>query len=115
MKTHTRVGASILGGTDIPLLNMARRIALCHHEKWNGGGYSQGLSGHDIPIEARIVSIVDVYDALTHARVYKPAWPEEEAIEYLMAQRGNHFDPELLDLFLANLRAMREIRLANPD
>lgn len=113
--THTRIGAEMLGGTQIPLLNMARRIALSHHEKWAGNGYPEKLREHEIPLEARIVAIVDVYDALTHARVYKPAWPEAEAVENLVSQRGLHFDPELLDLFLDNLPLMRSIRLSNPD
>ncbi|GMV42582.1 MAG: hypothetical protein AMXMBFR64_42980 [Myxococcales bacterium] len=115
MMTHTRIGAEILGGTQIPLLNMARKIALCHHEKWDGGGYPQKLQGETIPVEARIVAIVDVYDALTHARVYKPAWPEPEAIAHLRSQAGAHFDPDLLDTFLENLGVMRDIRLSNPD
>lgn len=115
MMTHTRIGSEILGGTQIPLLNMARKIALSHHEKWNGTGYPEKVVGDAIPMEARIVAIVDVYDALTHARVYKRAWPEPEAIDHLISQRGQHFDPDLLDTFLANLETMRDIRLSNPD
>ena len=115
MMTHTRIGSEILGGTQIPLLNMARKIALSHHEKWEGNGYPEKLREHEIPLEARIVAIVDVYDALTHARVYKPAWPEPEAIDHLASQRGKHFDPELLDVFLGNVPTMRAIRLNNPD
>ena len=115
MMTHTRIGASILGGTNIPLLDMARSIALSHHERWNGKGYPKGLAAEAIPREARMVAIVDVYDALTHARVYKPAWPEDEALALLVSERGQHFDPTLLDVFLNNIELMRRIRTSNPD
>ena len=82
---------------------MAKNIVLYHHEKWNGGGYLEDLSGDRIPVEARIVSIADVYDALTSPRVYKPAIGREESIEIIREERGKSFDPELLDAFLSGM------------
>ncbi|MDQ8736062.1 HD domain-containing phosphohydrolase [Paenibacillus sp. LHD-38] len=72
-----------------------------HHEKWDGTGYPHRLAGEDIPIEARIVSVVDVFDALTSIRPYKEKWSEQRALEYIREQCGHHFDPELIDSFLA--------------
>ena len=71
-----------------------------HHEKWDGSGYPQGLYGEKIPIAARIFAVVDVWDALTHYRSYKPAWSETEAKRYLVEQKGIHFDPAIVDVFL---------------
>ena len=99
-KTHTLVGARILGGSSFPVLQMAEQIALCHHERWDGTGYPRGLRGEEIPVAARIVAVVDVWDALTHERSYKPAWPESEAAAELRAQAGRHFDPRVVDAFL---------------
>ena len=100
MKTHTNMGGRILGGSEAALLQMAKDIAYCHHEKWDGSGYPDGLSGEEIPISARIVSIVDVYDALVSKRVYKKAWTEDDAIETMHKERGERFDPDLFDTFL---------------
>lgn len=100
VKKHTEIGASILDHSEIPLLQMAEEIALCHHEKWDGSGYPQGLAGEEIPESARIVAVVDVYDALTHARVYRPAFPEEEALAMMREEREKHFDPRILDCFI---------------
>lgn len=110
MKTHTTIGAAILGRSEIPVLQMARLIALSHHERWDGTGYPQGLAGDEIPEAARIVSIVDVYDALVHQRVYKPAVPEREAIAIMKAARGHHFDPNMFDIFMQVLPNFRQIR-----
>ncbi|MGE0605603.1 MAG: HD domain-containing phosphohydrolase [Pirellulales bacterium] len=110
IKTHTVIGAGILDVSDIPLLRLAREIAWCHHEKWNGSGYPRGLSGEDIPEPARIVAIADVYDALVHARVYKPAFPEDEALAIMRADRGTHFDPRIFDCFLDVVPLFRQIR-----
>ncbi|MBA3580556.1 MAG: response regulator [Gemmatimonadaceae bacterium] len=99
-KTHTLVGARILGGSSFPVLQMAEQIALCHHERWDGTGYPRGLRGEEIPIAARIVAVVDVWDALTHERPYKHAWSIEEAAAELRLQAGRHFDPRVLDAFL---------------
>lgn len=100
IKTHTTIGAHLLSGSEIPLLNMARDIALSHHEKWDGTGYPQGLAGQAIPESARIVAILDVYDALVHNRVYRSAMTEEETLEIMARDRGTHFDPRIFDAFL---------------
>ncbi|WP_020559253.1 HD-GYP domain-containing protein [Thiofilum flexile] len=110
MKRHTEIGAKMLEHSHIPTLDMAADIALCHHERWDGSGYPMGLAGEDIPITARITTIVDVYDALVHERVYKLALSEEETIALMLEQRGKHFDPYLLDIFLGLLPVMRRIR-----
>jgi putative two-component system response regulator len=103
METHTTIGAGILGGSTIELLETARVIALTHHEKWDGSGYPHRLAGTDIPIEGRITAIVDVFDALTSVRPYKKAWPVDEAVEDMRQHSGTHFDPELVEHFLAIL------------
>lgn len=110
MKQHTEIGANLLGDTDISVLNMASTIALCHHERWDGQGYPHGLAEKEIPIAARITSIVDKYDALIHERVYKKAFPEEVVIELMKRMSGRSLDPELLNLFLELLPVMRRIR-----
>jgi putative two-component system response regulator len=99
IKTHTMIGAEILSGSETPLLQLAERIALSHHERWQGGGYPHGRRGEDIPLAARIVAVADVFDALTHERPYKEAWPVEEAVSEILAQRGRQFDPSLVDAF----------------
>ncbi|MCC3375261.1 HD domain-containing phosphohydrolase [Cohnella sp. REN36] len=100
MKRHTTIGASILEGTVFPVLQLAGTIALSHHEKWNGTGYPNGLSGEDIPLAGRIVALADFYDALTHERPYKQAWSHEQAIEEIRRQKGVHFDPHVVEAFL---------------
>lgn len=116
MKTHTTIGAKILSGHSSPLLGMAAEIALTHHEKWDGSGYPQGLKGEEIPLVGRIVAVADVFDALTSQRPYKKAWPVEQAVEFLQAERGRHFDPELVDVFLSLLDDVLEVsrRYAEP-
>jgi len=99
MKTHTTIGATILSGSNSDLLEMARSIALSHHEKWDGSGYPSNLAGDDIPLVGRIVALADVFDALTSERPYKKAWPIEAALEYIREQKGKHFDPDLVDAF----------------
>lgn len=110
MQTHACIGAELLDGHPAPLLRMARDIALTHHEKWDGSGYPDGRRGEEIPLVGRIVAVADVFDALTSARPYKPAWSVERALEYLSAQRGLHFEPRLVDLFLGHLDAFLGIR-----
>lgn len=100
MKTHAQIGADLLEGDDSDLLVMAKTIALTHHEKWNGSGYPNALSGEDIPLVGRIVAIADVFDALTSVRPYKDAWPVDKAIELIRSERGQHFDPQLVDHFM---------------
>ncbi|MBA4741592.1 MAG: response regulator [Azoarcus sp.] len=110
MASHVEIGGRIIGEHETGLLAMARRVALCHHEKWDGSGYPAGLVGEDIPIEARIVAIADVFDALTSERPYKHAWPVDEAVDLLLRERGRHFDAQLVDLFIERLPEMLEIR-----
>jgi putative two-component system response regulator len=94
---------------------MARQIALCHHERMDGGGYPAGLAGNAIPEAARMVAIVDFYDALSHDRVYRQSFPEDRVLEMLREGRGAHFDPRLLDVFLSVLPEMRSIAELLPD
>jgi HD-GYP domain-containing protein (c-di-GMP phosphodiesterase class II) len=112
MQQHTVIGAKMLGGSDIPLLVMSDEIALCHHERWDGSGYPKGKRGEEIPIAARIVAIVDVYDAMLHRRVYKAPIAETEVLRSMTAEGGSHFDPALLDVFISILPLIREIRAA---
>jgi putative two-component system response regulator len=109
MQSHVEIGARIIGEHQRGVLNLAHRIALGHHEKWDGSGYPAGLAGEAIPLEARIVAIADVFDALTSARPYKQAWPVEKALDYLRDNRGRHFDPALVDRFLTLMDPVREI------
>lgn len=110
MKKHTEIGASVLEGSDSSLLQMAKDIALCHHEKWDGTGYPAGLSGEAIPEAARIVAIADVYDALLSERVYRLPLSEDEALSIMLANRGKYFDPRIFDSFLRLLPEFRAIR-----
>ncbi len=110
MKKHTTIGAQILGCSIIPLLRLAKEIALSHHEKWDGSGYPRGLAGEDIPESGRIVAIADVYDALVMKRVYRPAIPEPEALAMMTSSRGSHFDPKIFDRFMVLLPEMNRIR-----
>jgi putative two-component system response regulator len=115
MKQHTVMGATILKGSSVPFIRMGARIAIGHHEKWDGAGYPKGLAGEAIPLEARITALVDVYDAVSNRRHYKDSWPEEKVVEVIRKGRGVHFDPHLTDLFLTNLDLFRSILNANPD
>lgn len=110
MKAHTIIGARILEGSTVPLVNIARDIALSHHEKWDGNGYTEGISGENIPEPARIVALIDVYDALVHDRVYRPAVPEKDAIALMTEGQGKHFDPKIFETFLESLPELRRIR-----
>ncbi len=100
IKTHCRIGADIIGEQDCELLQLAREIALTHHEKWNGGGYPAGLDGENIPLAGRITAVADVFDALTSRRPYKPAWSMEEGLAYITGQAGISLDPALAGLFV---------------
>jgi putative two-component system response regulator len=100
IKTHTTIGAEILSGSRSPLLVMAERIALTHHERWDGRGYPRGLAGEQIPLPGRILAVADVFDALTHERPYKRAWPVPEAAAEILSQAGGQFDPDVVEAFL---------------
>jgi putative two-component system response regulator len=99
MKTHTLIGSAMLASGHSDLVRMAERIALTHHERWDGTGYPHQLVGDAIPIEGRIVAIADVFDALTHRRPYKKAWSVEEAVEEIISQSGRQFDPTIINAF----------------
>ncbi len=115
MKTHTRIGADILSGSQSPMLQMAREIALNHHERWDGKGYPRGLAGKAIPECARIVAIVNVYDALSHDRVYRPAMPEAEVLTIMQQGAGSHFDPLMMTFFFLHFSEIRRIATEHPD
>ena len=115
MKDHTVIGAKILQGSSVPFIRMGAQIAVCHHEKWDGTGYPKGLHSTQIPVEARITALVDVYDALSQKRCYKDAWPEEQVLSFMVERRGTHLDPDLIDLFMKHIDTFREIRENNPD
>ena len=106
---HAEIGYRILAGSDAEILNVAATIALTHHERWDGSGYPRKLKGEAIPIEGRIASIADAFDALTTARVYKPAFAFDHAVALMSKHRGEHFDPELLDVFLASLSDIKRV------
>lgn len=101
MKSHAQVGAALLAGGRSDLVQIAERIAHTHHERWDGSGYPRGLKGEEIPLEGRILAIADVFDALTHGRPYKKAWPIEEAVTEILNQSGRQFDPRLVQAFAA--------------
>jgi putative two-component system response regulator len=103
IKTHTLIGGKILENSKSKILQVARKIAISHHEKWNGKGYPHGLAGDDIPVEARIVGVLDVFDALTSKRPYKDPYPTAVACKIIEKERGAHFAPDLVDVFLENI------------
>jgi HD-GYP domain-containing protein (c-di-GMP phosphodiesterase class II) len=100
MQTHTTIGASILSGSKSALVQMAEEIARSHHERWDGSGYPDGLSGDEIPLSARICAVCDVFDALLSPRPYKDAWPLADVMREIASLRGTHLDPALVDAFL---------------
>jgi len=103
LRRHTRLGRLIMGLPSSPIMRLAASIAESHHEKWDGSGYPNGLAGDEIPLEGRITAVADVFDALSTRRPYKPAMPVEKCIEAIVRGRGQHFDPEVVDAFLAAL------------
>jgi putative two-component system response regulator len=110
MKTHTIIGAAILANSKAETLQIGETIAMSHHEKWNGSGYPKGLKGEEIPLLGRIVGLVDVFDALTSKRPYKNPYPVEVACEIIQRDKGSHFDPQLVDLFMENISTIIEIK-----
>lgn len=103
IKTHTLKAHEFLRHSNRLIMKSADIIALQHHEKWDGTGYPHGLKGEEIHIYGRIVALADVFDALTHKRAYKDAWPIKEAADFIKELRGTHFDPELVDIFVEHL------------
>jgi putative two-component system response regulator len=105
MRTHAGIGARILAGGQSPLLQCAERIALSHHENWTGKGYPDGLAGESIPIEARVVRVVDSFEAVTHERPFRPAWSLQKALAFIGDESGRSFDPAVVMAFLQLRRA----------
>jgi putative two-component system response regulator len=110
MESHTTVGHRILASSGSDLLRMAAKVALTHHEWWDGSGYPVGLSGKNIPLEGRIVAIADVFDALLSDRSYRPAMSVREAVEIIEQGKGTHFDPQIADVFLEHLDEALAVR-----
>ena len=110
IKTHAQIGARLLSRSKSKILQMAQEIALTHHEKFNGKGYPNQLKGADIPISGRIVAIADTFDALTSKRPYKEPYPKEITLDILKKERGEQFDPAILDIFINNFNEFFEIR-----
>ncbi len=121
MKTHTTIGANIVdaitadGESDTMYLKHCKDICLSHHEKWDGKGYPNGLKGLEIPLSARIVAIVDVFDALVNKRCYKPPFTYEQATDIIRDGRGTHFDPDIVDIFLTVADKFEEIEIQHSD
>ena len=115
MKQHTVMGAEILRQGESPILRAGAQIAIAHHEKFDGTGYPRGLKGDEIPLFARIVAVADVFDALTSAKPYKPAWPVERALEVIRESSGTQFDPECVQAFFDILNDVFEIRSRHAD
>lgn len=114
IKTHTTIGKNLLSSDDIvvdgEILEYAKEIAYCHHERWDGNGYPLGLAGEDIPISARMMALADVYDALVSKRVYKDSLSHEAAVKIITKEKGKAFDPVLVDIFIEKQEIFREIR-----
>jgi putative two-component system response regulator len=99
VQRHVLIGEEILGGSGSPVLQTAAEIALHHHERWDGRGYPAGLRGNEVPLPARLVAVADVFDALTHRRPYKDAWPVDDAVGEILDQAAGHFDPDVVAAF----------------
>lgn len=111
MKKHPQYGADILKDSENELIQMSATVSLCHHERWDGAGYPRGLSGEQIPIEARIATLADVFDALTSKRVYKSSFSMDETLDYINKESGKHFDPKVVESFyqcLPEINALME-------
>ncbi len=121
MKTHCKLGRDAIQhaedqlGLEVEFLKYAKEIAYGHQEKWDGSGYPEGLAGDDIPISARLMAVADVYDALISRRVYKEGMPHEKAVRIIAEGKGNHFDPDIVDAFMALTEQFREVALRYAD
>jgi putative two-component system response regulator len=115
MTKHPQIGYEILSGSDSSLIRFGAEIALAHHEKWDGSGYPNKLTGEAIPLSGRIVAVADVFDALTSERPYKAAWPLDKARKLLEDNSGSHFDPVCVAAFLAEWDAVLQIRAEIAD
>ena len=115
VQSHAEIGYRMLSGSHSPVVSLGATIALFHHERWDGGGYPRGLVGVEIPIEARITAVADVFDAMTHPRVYRPAHPLERTVEELASQRGKQFDGDVVDALVAGIDDITVILNEHPD
>ncbi|NTS76650.1 DUF3369 domain-containing protein [Catenovulum sp. SM1970] len=115
MKTHATHGAEILNKSNNQVLKVGAIVAGQHHEKWDGTGYPNGLKGEEIHIAGRITALADVFDALSHERCYKQAWPEQKVLAFITEQKGKHFDPHLVELLFENIELFREVKARFPD
>jgi putative two-component system response regulator len=114
MQTHAAIGHELLSGSDSEILRLAATIAWTHHERYDGGGYPRGLTGDEIPLEGKIAAVADVFDALTSTRPYREALSVDEALGIMRAERGRHFDPLVLDAFIALLDDVDAVRREPP-
>jgi putative two-component system response regulator len=110
MRSHARIGYDILRKSDAPVFKLAAEIALCHHERWDGSGYPNGLAGLNIPESARLVAVADVFDALTMKRPYRDAWPLDRVLATLTESSGSHLDPAMVKAFFGILHIVLDIR-----
>lgn len=115
MHRHTIIGHDILANVESEVASLAATIALNHHERWDGGGYPQGLSGNDIPEVARMAAIADTFDALTTNRIYRKAYSIPKALTMMRSEEGRQFDPDLLDMFFASIDRIMDISHGYPD
>ncbi len=115
MQSHAEIGGNMLAKSHLPVAQLGSRIARYHHENWDGSGYPEGLSGEQIPIEARIMALVDVFDALGAKRCYKDPWSLEDIRGFIEDNRGVKFDPQLVDLFFESFDEMVATRDRYPD
>ncbi len=111
------MGSLIIGAASSPVMRLAATIAETHHEKWDGSGYPVGLAGEQIPIEGRITAVADMFDALSSARPYKPAFPDEKCFAILKEERGRHFDAQVIDAFFACVDEIIQVKneYVDPD
>ncbi|MGH8481000.1 MAG: HD-GYP domain-containing protein [Nevskiaceae bacterium] len=116
MRTHAELGRQFFVEHDSPVMRAAAIVAGQHHERWDGRGYPNGIRGEAIHIFGRVIALADVFDALTHPRCYKPAWPLHQALEYIVQESGSRFDPSLVELFMSHLDRFLDIyeRLRDP-
>ena len=110
MKKHTIIGAEILKGSEHPVMRIAETVALSHHERWDGKGYPYGLKESEIPLEARICTVIDFFDACTSDRVYRPAMEVDKVLDMIKAERGKAFDPIIVDAFFRCLDEIMKVR-----
>ena len=114
MRSHTLIGAQILADSTSDVIQMGERICLGHHERFDGKGYPYGVTGREIPEEARICTVVDFFDALTVDRPYRGAVPNDEVVEMMKRDSGTHFDPEILEVFLGMREEIEAVQAEYP-